>query len=70
MQRMLDAHRNFRPVRRISALAPPEDLLRELAEYEKSGEPLIIEDWHKHSKWNGDLLGIEWLLAHAGHKGT
>ncbi|RPD80033.1 hypothetical protein L226DRAFT_454024 [Lentinus tigrinus ALCF2SS1-7] len=67
-QAMLDAHRNFRPVRRISALVPPDALLRELTEYEKSGEPLIIENWHKHPKWQGDLLGMEWLLAHAGQK--
>ncbi|KAI0721127.1 hypothetical protein C8T65DRAFT_786041 [Cerioporus squamosus] len=65
---MVEAHRNFRPVRRISALAPLDELLRELAEYEKSGVPLIIEDWHKHPRWQGELLGIDWLLAHVGDK--
>ncbi|TFK88097.1 hypothetical protein K466DRAFT_87058 [Polyporus arcularius HHB13444] len=68
VQDMVKTHSNFRPVRRVSALAPPAELLRELAEYEKSGLPLIIEDWHKHPGWKGELLGIDWLLANVGDK--
>ncbi len=70
VQDMVKTHRNFRPVRRVSALAPPAELLRELAEYERSGLPLIIEDWHKHPGWKKELLGIDWLLANVGDKGT
>ena len=42
------------------------DLLRKLEEHEMSGVPLIVEDWHKHQHWPGDLFNLDWLLEHYG----
>ena len=59
--------RRFKPVKRISALIPEEVLLHRLAEYERDGEPLIIENWHKHPKWPKELFDVDRLVRTYGH---
>lgn len=58
----------FQPVKRVSALSDRE-MHQAIMEHEKSGEPLIIEDWHKHPDWPGDMFGVDWLLRTKGHEG-
>ncbi|GJE95153.1 hypothetical protein PsYK624_113340 [Phanerochaete sordida] len=66
LQSLLE-HGNFEHVRRVSALLPREQLLRELERYEHDGQPLIIEDWHQHPQWPKDLFDMKWLLNKCGH---
>ena len=61
---------NFREVRRVKASALSEDLSRVLEDYEHKGEPLVVEDLHKHPRWREDMLNMEWLLKNASDKGV
>ncbi|KAI0748095.1 hypothetical protein C8Q80DRAFT_1270539 [Daedaleopsis nitida] len=63
-----DSYKNFQPVRRISALIPPSELQEALHNHDSTGEPLIIEDWHKHPQWREGLVSMEWLLENRGNK--
>ncbi|KAI9064403.1 hypothetical protein FKP32DRAFT_1611459 [Trametes sanguinea] len=59
-------YEKFQPVRRISALSPPDVIAKALEEYEQDGLPLIISDWHKHPKWPQDIFNLEWLIQTSG----
>ncbi|EJF65833.1 hypothetical protein DICSQDRAFT_50077 [Dichomitus squalens LYAD-421 SS1] len=59
---------NFREVRRVKASALSEDPSQVLDDYERKGEPLIVEGLHQHSSWREDILNMEWLLKNAGDK--
>ena len=62
--KLLKKGKRFERVRRVSALDKTK-LLQELEQYEQSGDPLIIEDWHKTPNWPTDgLFSPEWLLDH------
>lgn len=68
METFLAHSPTFQPVKRVSALSR-RDMDEAIAEHEKSGEPLIIEDWHKHPDWPSHMFGMDWLLSTKGHEG-
>ncbi|TBU37938.1 hypothetical protein BD309DRAFT_875388 [Dichomitus squalens] len=59
---------NFREVRRVKASALSEDPSRVLDDYERKGEPLIVEGLHHNSTWREAILNMGWLLKNAGDK--
>ena len=64
-----EKYANFREVRRVKASVLASEPSQVLQDYERSGEPLIVEDLHKHPKWREELLSMEWLLRNASDKG-
>lgn len=54
---------NFSHVPRISATLSPAVLLANVREHEKTGVPLIIEDWHQCSGWNKELFSMEGFVG-------
>lgn len=63
---LLTQHSPFKPVKRISATSSPTDIARAMAEHESSGEPLIIEDYHRRDAWPREMFSVEWLLQKHG----
>jgi hypothetical protein len=55
----------FRHAPRVSASMPRDEMLATIAEHEKSGVPLVIEGWHQHPDWPGELFTLDWLEQHA-----
>ena len=68
LERLLTQSPTLQPVKRVSALSE-RDMLQAIAEHETTGEPLIIEDWHKHPKWPSEMFSMDWLVATKGHEG-
>ncbi|KAM6500372.1 hypothetical protein JOM56_003386 [Amanita muscaria] len=54
---------NFKSVRRVSALSDTAIISRELKTFESEGVPLIIEDWHKHTRWPKEEFTLEWFKS-------
>lgn len=46
----------FKAIRRVSALQDPRELAKIISKFDETGEPLIIEGWHKHVKWDRNLF--------------
>ena len=68
-QKLLAESARFKPVARISALET-NAMLTAIWNHEKSGEPLIIENWHNHTEWPVSMFNIEWLLSRKGDDST
>lgn len=57
--------KHFRPVTRVSAFdKSPDEIRRVVEDYERSGQPLIVQDLHKSKHWPADIFNVEWLLEH------
>jgi hypothetical protein len=70
-KKLMKRGKRFKPVPRISAtLMTEEELLRKIEQYEQSGDPLIIEDWHKHPNWPKGLFDLNALLEQRGDYST
>lgn len=59
---------NFHHVERVSATAP--DLLDKIKKYETNGVPLVIEGFHKHSKWPQRMFTIDEFVETYEGNGT
>ncbi|THH13931.1 hypothetical protein EW146_g6333 [Bondarzewia mesenterica] len=54
--------RHFQEVPRISI--DHEDLASTIEAHEKSGIPLIVENFHKHHNWPKGMFSLEWFATH------
>jgi hypothetical protein len=61
LETLLGSGKRFLPVQRISALDPTLGSL--ISQFEQSGIPLVIADWHRHPKWPQELFSIESFCA-------
>lgn len=68
LEKLLTQSPMLQPVKRVSALAE-RDMLQAIAEHETTGEPLIIEGWHKHPQWPSEMFSMDWLVTTKGHEG-
>ena len=66
---ILSKGERFRPVARVSAL-DVGSRLKAVERFEANGEPLIVENWHKHSSWKSEMFDIQWLVKNYGNEGT
>ena len=55
----------FKPVERVSALTPPDELAAKVLDYEARCIPLIVEGCHEHALWNREIFNMDWLLKNA-----
>ncbi|KAF9469170.1 hypothetical protein BDZ94DRAFT_1279126 [Collybia nuda] len=56
---LIKSGERFHPVPRIIASSEPKRLLAKIENSEKTGIPLIIEGWHKHSRWLKEMFHID-----------
>ena len=56
--------KNFKNIRRVSALSSKEEVESVIKEHDESGEPLIIEGFHELKSWPHEVFSIDWLLQH------
>ena len=65
LQALLDSSQNFTEVKRVSAAAPPDEILKAISQSEKEGIPLIISGFHELESWPKDnLFSADWLVEH------
>ncbi|KAI0093671.1 hypothetical protein BDY19DRAFT_918246 [Irpex rosettiformis] len=67
-EKIIQQGKNFKNIRRISAQLPEEEMARTIKEYDDSGEPLIIEGFHKSATWPQKVFDVDWLLEHYGEQ--
>ncbi|KAF7967218.1 hypothetical protein HWV62_35148 [Athelia sp. TMB] len=54
--------RRFKLTRRVDVMASSEEQIASaIQQHERSGEPLILENMHKHPNWLGDGFHVDWL---------
>ncbi|KAF7973410.1 hypothetical protein HWV62_15209 [Athelia sp. TMB] len=54
--------RRFKLTRRVGVMASSEEQIASaIQQHERSGEPLILENMHKHPNWLGDAFHVDWL---------
>lgn len=65
VENLVSKGKRMKPIPRVSAITDYDRLDTIIKQYEDSGIPLIIEDWHKTPNWPTDgLFSPEWLLDH------
>jgi hypothetical protein len=67
---LVDTHKNFRHAPRISADISVNELLAKIEEHERSGVPLVIENYHTLASWPNDMFSVEWLRRYAEQQGA
>lgn len=58
---LLGASSNFKPVHRVPASLPPEELAQIISDHQHRGIPLIVEGWHLKPEWQAQIHTPKWL---------
>jgi hypothetical protein len=67
---LVETHKNFRHVSRLSASAVSHDIIQKMKDHESSTQPLVIEGYHELEGWPQDTFTPDWLTLYGKQQRT